>query len=43
MESLEIAENYFEDRKYFEEKELEFLGSKDTIAGKVYLVRKKEK
>ena len=43
MQSLEIAEDYLEDRKYFEVRQLELLGSKDTIAGKVYMVRKKEK
>jgi len=43
MESLEIAEEYDWSREYFKARGLELLGSKDTIEGKIYLVRKKEK
>lgn len=41
MESLEIVEEWFEIKEYFNHKGLELLGTKDTIEGKVYLVRKK--
>jgi len=41
MESLEIVEEWFEIKEYFNLKGLELLGSKDTVEGKVYLVRKK--
>jgi hypothetical protein len=43
MQSLEIAEEFVLIEKEFKNYGYELIGSKDTIEGKIYLVRKKNK
>lgn len=43
MENLEIAEEYDNSKQYFKAKGLELIAANDSIEGKIYLVRKKEK
>ena len=43
MENLELAEEYDWSLEYFKARGLELMAAQDSIEGKIYLVRKKEK